>query len=122
METIEGTKGGHVQKSYNLRMRFKQFSLPPIKDALVIGTKAAIGANSITKAFQEMAPGMYKTIKVDHPFIEAVMVKESDLRKFPREKLIERILSHAEKIMDETDSLHVEIEIDVLIEEWNIGE
>lgn len=101
----------------DLTMTFSRFALPPIHDALVIGKRARIGANSIARSLQEMTPGMFKLCRVEHPIVEAVLVRESDLRKIPEKKLIPRILAHAERIMDETDSLHVEIRIEVTCKE-----
>jgi len=101
----------------DLAMTFSQYNLPPIHDALVIGKRAKIGAGSVARAFQEMTPGMFKLYRIEHPKIEALLVRESDIRKIPEKELISRILACAEKIMDETDSLHVEITIKVSIRE-----
>jgi len=98
-------------------MCFSQFSLPPIQDALVIGRKASIGPHAIAKAFDEMTPGVFQLIMVEHPTIEAVLVRKSDLRKIPETHLVSLILRHAGPIMDETDSLHVSISVEVVVEE-----
>lgn len=101
----------------SIRMEFSRFSIPPIVSALVLGRRANIGLNAMTKAIDEMSPGMFKAIRVDHEIIEGLIVRESDLRKVPEKELVPLILKHAEKIMDERDSLHVIIDITVTVVE-----
>ncbi len=105
-----------VRRRVRLNMRFSHFLLPPIQDALIIGRKAPVGPHSIARAFQAMVPGVYRMIRVEHPVIEAVLVRESDLRKVPQETLVSHLLQQAEAIMDETDALHVTISIEVIVE------
>jgi hypothetical protein len=95
---------------------FQRFALPPIQDALVIGRRAPVGANGVERAFHELTPGMYKLIQVDHPTIEAVLVRASDLRKIPEQELVRRIVEHAGAIMDASDALHVRMDITVIIQ------
>ncbi|MBI2193473.1 MAG: hypothetical protein HYU36_15970 [Planctomycetes bacterium] len=101
----------------NLTMRFTQFRLPPVQDALVIGRRAPVGANAIGRAFQEMVPGIYRLIKMDHSVVEAVMIRESDLQKIPETELVPRILRQVDKLMGDTDTLHVAIGIEIVTEE-----
>ncbi len=100
-----------------MRLKFSEFGLPPVKDALVLGRLAPMGARAVHQALSDMAPGAYRLIQIDHPIIEAVVVRESDLRKIPEKDLLDLIVRHAERIMDETESLHVMLEIEVLAEE-----
>jgi hypothetical protein len=109
-----------VNRKANLIMRFSEFQLPPIQDALIIGKRTSVGVNGITRAFQEMSPGIFKLIKVDHPIIEAILVKKSDLRKLPEKEFIPRLIEQSEKVMDETTSLHVSISIDIIVSEEGI--
>lgn len=110
----------YVRRKATISMSFHQFQLPPIRDALVIGRRAPVGANGVARAFHEMVPGTFRLIQVEHPTIEAILVRESALRKLPEKELVPRILSHAERIMDEEDALHVSVDIEVLVEEEGI--
>jgi len=113
MEEME--KDGRAKLRASIKMEFSRFSIPPIVSALVLGKRANIGLNAMTKAIDEMSPGMFKSIKVDHDVIEGLIVRESDLRKVPEKELVPLILKHAEKIMDKRDSLHVIIDIAVTV-------
>jgi hypothetical protein len=105
----------------NLQLRFTQYHLPPLDSALIIGKRAPVGANGISRAFQELSPETFQLIPVEHPMAEAVLVRVSDLRKLPQQALIGRLLQLADQIMDEADTLHVALKFEVIVDEDDIG-
>ena len=108
------------RRKINLQLHFTPYHLPPLDSALIIGKRAAIGANGISRAFQELSPAAFQLIPVEHPVAEAVLVRVSDLRKLPQQALISRLLRLADQIMDETDTLHVSLRVEVIVEEEDI--
>jgi hypothetical protein len=108
------------QHKINLQLRFTQYYLPPLDSALIIGKRAAVGANGISRAFQELSPATFQLIPVEHPVAEAVLVRAADLRKLPQQTLISRLLRLADQMMDETDTLHVALRFEVIVEEEDI--
>lgn len=108
------------QRRINLQLRFTQYNLPPLDSALIIGKRAPVGANGISRAFQELSPATFRLIPVDHSVAEAVLVRVSDLRKLPQQELISRLLQLADEIMDETDTMHVALKFEVIVDEENI--
>jgi hypothetical protein len=108
------------RRKINLELRFTQYHLPPLDSALIIGKRAPVGANGISRAFQELSPATFQMISVDHPVVEAVLVRASDLRKLPQQALIGRLLRLADQIMDEADTLHVSLKFEVIVEEEDI--
>jgi hypothetical protein len=107
-------------RKINLELRLTQYYLPPLDNALIIGRRAAIGANSVSRAFEELSPGTFRLIPVEHHVAEAVLVRASDLRKLPEAELIRRLLLQADQIMDETDTLHVKLHFEIIIGEGDI--
>ena len=107
-------------RKINLELRLTQYHLPPLDDALIIGRRAAVGANSVSRAFEELSPGTFRLIPVEHPVAEAVLVRAADLRKLPETELIRRLLLQADQIMDETDTLHVSLHFEIIIGEEDI--
>ncbi|HSF32372.1 MAG TPA: hypothetical protein VLK82_18115 [Candidatus Tectomicrobia bacterium] len=105
------------RRRISLQLRFTQYHLPPLDSALIIGKRAAIGANGISRAFQELSPQTFQLIPVDHPVVEAVLVRGSDLRKISQQALLNRLLRVAAQIMDDTDTLHVTVKYEVIVEE-----
>ena len=108
------------RRKINLQLRFTPYHLPPLDSALVIGKRAPVGANGISRAFQELSPATFQLIPVEHSVAEAVLVRASDLRKLPQQELINRLLRLADQIMDETDTLHVALRFEVVVEEEDI--
>jgi hypothetical protein len=108
------------RRRINLQLRFTQYYLPPLDSALIIGKRAPVGANGISRAFQELSPATFQLIPVEHPVAEAVLVRVSDLRKLPQQTLISRLLGLADQIMDEADTLHVALRFEVIVDEEDI--
>jgi hypothetical protein len=104
----------------NLELRLTQYYLPPLDNALIIGKRAAVGANSISRAFEELSPGTFRLIPVEHSVAEAVLVRSSDLRKVPETELVRRLLQQADQMMDATDTLHVKLHFEIIIGEQDI--
>lgn len=94
---------------------FTQFSLPPVRDALIVGKKAPIGSRALYHSLEVLLKGQFELIVVEHPIIEALIVRKSDLRKLSRERLLSLLIEEAEKIMDETDCLRVDVTIEVSV-------
>lgn len=109
-----------LRRKINLELRFTQYQLPPVDNALIIGKRANAGANGINRAFQELSPDTFQLIRVDHPVAEAVLIRISDLRKLPQDELISRLLRQADQIMDESDTLHVKLTFEVVVNEEDI--
>jgi hypothetical protein len=120
MPESAGRRETSPRRRVNLELRFTQYHLPPLDCALIIGKRAPVGANGISRAFQELSPATFQLIPVDHPVAEAVLVRVSDLRKMSQQALISRLLQLADQIMDEADTLHVALKFEVIVEEEDI--
>jgi hypothetical protein len=88
-----------------------RFELPPVASALVVGRRSPIGSNALEKALAEIMPGMFRRVEVEHPIIEAVIVRESHLRRISEDTIVGLLIRHAEDMMDETDALRVTAEL-----------
>ncbi len=99
----------------DLSIRLSRFNLPPVQSALAVGRHASIGSRAITKALDEMMPGQFERFDVEHPSIEALVIRKAHLRRIPAERLIPVLLRHAEAFMSEDDMLHFDISVEVLI-------
>ena len=97
----------------HLTMEITRFRLPPVESALAIGKRAGIGPLAMEKALAEMLPGAFALLPVEHPVIEALLVRRAHLRRIPEEKLVPLILRHCESLMDDSDMLHFELEVRV---------
>ena len=120
MSEQAGKVNAVASRKINLELRFTRYHLPPLGNALIIGKRAPIGANSISRAFEELSPGEFRLIPVEHHMVEAVLVRASDLRKLTEVELVRRLLVQADEIMDETDTLHVTLHFELIVGEEDI--
>ncbi len=99
----------------SIQMSFRQCSLPPVQDALILGKKAPVGSEGVVRALQALSPGVYRLIRVKHDVIESILVRESDLRKISEDDLVRVMIQHVGPIMDATDALNVQLDIRVTV-------
>jgi hypothetical protein len=101
----------------DLRIRLSHFHLPPVESALAIGKRAPIGANAMAKALEEILPATFIKIEIDHPTIEALILRASHLQIVPRERLVALLVKHSESFMSDSEILHVDIRVQVNVAE-----
>lgn len=94
-------------------LRLSEFEVPPIDDCLIIGKRAAVGAEGARRMVEAVAPGQYELIKVDHPSVEAVMVRASLLKTLPQERLVSLLVEEFER--SATDRVALKARIHVVI-------
>lgn len=110
------TRLEHVENhrtQVRLTMEIRRFRLPPVESALAIGKRAGIGPQAMEKALAEMLPDTFTLITVEHPVIEAVLVRKSHLHRIPADKLLPIILRNCEHLMDDTEMVHFDLDIRV---------
>jgi hypothetical protein len=112
---VRPTPGRQVRLSLTLR----EFDIPPIRDGLVLGRRAAIGPRAMFEALDRMLPDVFELIPVaDHPKVEAVIVRKARFRLLERERLADLFVRHADALMHETTLVEVELagEVSVRVE------
>lgn len=115
--SIEVTSSSRGNARIDLSIRLSRFNLPPVQSALAVGRHASIGSRAITKALEEMSPGTFALHELDHPIVEGILVRTAHVRRVPTEKLLRVLLRHAEQFMTDTDMLHFDIAIEVLVQD-----
>jgi len=115
--TLVGDQRSQHPARIDLQIRLKRFHLPPVQSALVMGRRAVIGSRAMAKALNEMLPGAFERFEVEHTIIEAVIIREAHLRRVPSPRLIPLLVKHAEQFMADTDTLHLDIDIEVNLTE-----
>ena len=89
----------------------REFDLPPIRDGVVVGRRAAIGPTALFDAVDRMLPGMFELVNVEgHSVIEAVIIRKDRLRMVDRQRLVDIFKQHAESLMTDTSIVQVEVD------------
>ena len=60
-----------------ITMRISEFEMPPMQDILIVGKRAPIGPEAARRMVDILSPDQYEIIKVDHPGIEAMVVRKT---------------------------------------------
>lgn len=102
-------------KKVEINMRLSEFEVPPIQDVLVVGKRAPIGPEAARRMVDVLSPEQYDIIKIEHPFIEAIIIRKSLCRILSSEKIVGLIIEESEKIMDEDMLIKMQLDISLQI-------
>ena len=102
---IDGTKKAEIS------MRFSEFEMPPMQDVLLVGKRAPIGPEAARRMVDILSPEQYEIIKIEHEYIEAVVVRKSLLNMLSEDKLIPMIMEEGGRIANESMIIKAQINI-----------
>jgi hypothetical protein len=102
---FEGTR------KVEISMRFSEFEMPPMQDVLIVGNKAPIGPEAARRMVDLLSPEQYEIIKMQHQYIEAIVVRKSLLSMLPKEKLVPIILEEGESVANASMIIKAQINI-----------
>ncbi|HVJ50061.1 hypothetical protein [Desulfitobacterium sp.] len=94
-------------------MHLSEFEMPPMQDVLIVGRNAPIGPEAAKRMVDVLSPDQYKIIKVDHPVIEAIVVRNALTNMIPEERLIEFILEEGGRIVGASTIIKAHVDITV---------
>lgn len=100
----------------NVKLRVREFGVPPIHDALVLGKKSPIGCVAIRKALSLLQGSPFEHIEFDDDVISDILVRSSILRRLPREKLIAVVVQRVKPLMAADEIMHLDIEPELFLE------
>lgn len=98
-------------KKAEITMRMSEFEMPPMQDALIVGKRAPIGPEAARRMVDILSPEQYEIVKVDHPAIEAIVVRKALFNMLPQNKLIELLLEEGGKIANESTIVKTQVNI-----------
>ncbi len=101
-----------------VRVRLKALEIPPVKDGIVIGRNAPMGAEAMMRTLKLMSNErfIHIAIKNDEVVSDAI-VRESVIRKLKEEKLRAFILSRIRPLMADNELLMLDMDIEVVVED-----
>ncbi len=101
-----------------IRVRLRALEIPPVKDGIVIGRRAPIGAEAMLRTLKLMSNErfVHLPIKGDDIMTDAI-VRESVLRKLKSDKLYAFITKRIRPLMADNELLMLDMEIEVVVEE-----
>ncbi len=85
--------------------------MPPMQDALIVGKRAPIGPEAARRMVDILSPDQYEIVKVDHPAIEAIVVRKALFNMLPQEKLVGLLLEEGGKVANESTIVKTQVNI-----------
>jgi hypothetical protein len=112
-----------MKNSRKAKLFFKisEFEVPPMQDLLVIGKKAPVGPEAARRMAEAVSPDQFTILRIDHPKVEAVLIKKSLIEQLDQEVLLQTILEEADHLLDDTMVLRSELRVSLTVErevEW----
>jgi ribosomal protein S3 len=98
-----------------LSLKFSEFELPPMQDMLIIGKRASIGPEAVRRMAEALSPDQFSIIKIKHPKIEAVLIRNSLLQMLDEQVLLRIIMEETESMISDTMVLRSELKIEVSV-------
>lgn len=98
-------------KKAEINMRFSEFEMPPMQDVLIVGKRAPIGPEAARRMVDILSPDQYEIIKVEHHYVEALVVRKSLLNMLQKDKLISMIMEEGGSIANESMIIKAQINI-----------
>jgi len=100
-----------------LRARTREFNIPPVRDGIVLGRHSPVGCVAVRNALGLLNGGPFAHIELADEVISDVIVRQTILRRLPREKLIAFVLDRIKPLRGPEEILHLDLEVEILLEE-----
>ena len=108
-------KNRSEKKEAEIRLKFSEFEIPPMRDVLVIGRRAPVGPEAAKRMADAVSPDRFVIISVNDNIIEAILLRKALLQLVPQERLIPIIIEEAKKIMQEENVVKIGVEINISV-------
>lgn len=99
------------KKKAEITMRLSEFEIPPMQDVLIVGRKAPIGPEAARRMVDILSPEQYEIIEVDHPIVEAIVIRKSLTNLIEKSKLLALIMEEGGKVANESTIIKAHINI-----------
>ena len=112
-KTIKGSDDPEIK----LKVRVRQFTVPPVRDALVIGRQSPVGCVAMKRCVALLSPDPFEDIHIsDHPTVSDLIVRRDLLLRVPKERLTDFILREIAPMMGNTEILVLDLDVEVELE------
>lgn len=111
------TPKGSDDPEIRLKVRVRQFAIPPVRDALVIGRQSPVGCVAMKRCIGLLSPDPFEDIHIpDHPIVSDLIVRRHLLLRAPKEQLTDFVLREIAPMMGDTEILVLDLDVEVELE------
>jgi Sec-independent protein translocase protein TatA len=105
------------QSSLRVKVKLREFIIPPINDALIIGKNAPIGSEAMRRALSLLHGAPFDMIKVEDDIISEILVRNTILKKIQQDNFVNLILKKVKPFMSIDEVIHLDIYVEMFFEE-----
>ncbi len=105
------------QSSLHVKIKLREFIIPPINDALIIGKNAPIGSEAMRRALSLLHGAPFDMIKVDDDIVSEILVRNTILKKIQQENFIKLIIKKVKPFMSIDEVIHLDILVEMFFED-----
>ncbi|HUO43824.1 MAG TPA: hypothetical protein VMT94_02790 [Burkholderiales bacterium] len=103
-------------KNTLISAKVKEVTIPPVRDALVLGRDSPIGCVALRKALDLVTTTQFEHIEPDDDVIGDIIVRKALLMRVPQDTLVTFVLTHIKPLMHSNEILHLDLAIELQIE------
>jgi hypothetical protein len=110
-------EASEINEQY-VRVRIKALEIPPVKDGIVIGREAPMGAEAMMRTLKLMSTERFIHLVIENDdVVSDVIVREAVLRKLKEDRLRKFVLKRIKSLMAKNELLMLDMEIEVVVED-----
>jgi hypothetical protein len=104
-------------KEQLLRLRVKEFEMPPIKDGMIIGKRAPIGAEAMERCLTLLCTDDFTRLKLENDeIVDAIFIRSALLKRVSSERILELVRTSLKPMMTATEILMMDLQLEITLE------
>jgi len=103
------------QHKVRIAAQLREFRIPPLRDGLILGRDAVVGCTAIRKALDLLTTFHFTHIEPNDDVVGDIIVRESHLKRIPRDELIQFVLREIKPHMNRDEILEIELDVTLTI-------
>lgn len=104
-------------QKYVVKAHVREFTIPPVRDGLVLGIESPIGCVAMRRALELLIATPFEHIEIEDDVIRDILVRRALLRRVPRDKLVDFVLRRVKPLMGIDEILYLELNAEIHIED-----
>ena len=106
-----GKKTTENSPTFNVTLKYKNITLPPFQDILILAKKCPHGIKGISGCFQLLTPDQFELIEPIDSKIEAILVNKRLIKRMPINTIIELLQQRVFPYIDTGEMIKVDLDI-----------
>uniref|UniRef100_A0A7C4LPC3 Uncharacterized protein n=1 Tax=Schlesneria paludicola TaxID=360056 RepID=A0A7C4LPC3_9PLAN len=103
----------------NVTFRLREFNVPLVRDAIVLGRRAKVGCVAMRKALMLLHDESFEHLELDDEVVNDVLVRTAVLKRIPLDNLIHMVLKCVKPWMSDDEILSLQIDVELTVSATN---